>query len=230
MENNTLHVMSALVVRSPFDESILAEYEKTGNKADVEWAPTTVLMDNIKNGARADAIIATVSAVDSLIEQGIVDPSSRIELVDSKLGLAVKKGEAHPDISTVEALKETLLNARSVAYSVGGASGIYFQDLLKKMGIADEVNAKASPIPQGFTAEQIVAGNADVAIQQVSELLVVKGIEVIGTLPESVQSTTSFSAVTFKGSSRTEQARGFLNHLLSDGSVQAYKHKGLEMR
>ncbi|WP_438660009.1 molybdate ABC transporter substrate-binding protein [Pseudomonas sp.] len=225
-----VRLMSALVVRAPFDASILPAYEAKGGVVDIDWAPTTVLMDNIEKGARGDAIIVTVPAMDELVLRGIVDAASRVELVDSRIGVAVRAGAEHHDISTVEALVQTLLNARSVAYSLGGASGIYFQKLISQLGIADQINAKASTIPQGFTARQITEGNADVAIQQISELLVVEGVEVIGPLPEAVQSTTSFSAAAFVGCENADAVAELFDHLRSDASAIAYREKGLELR
>lgn len=226
----TVKVISALVVRSPFDADILPAWEKQGHAVEVKWNPTTVIMDNIHNGYRTDVAIVTVAAMDELIEAGIVDASTRVELVESRIGLAVKAGEPHPDISDKDALVKTLLNARSIAYSLGGASGIYFKTLIEKLGIADEVNSKASTIPEGFTAEKLISGEASLAVQQISELLVVPGIEVVGPLPEAVQKATSFSAAVFKDAQDPQQSQAFLSHLQSLDSASAYKAQGLDPR
>jgi len=229
MNNSTaIQIISALVVRSPFDAEILPAWQQQGHAVEVKWTPTTVIMDNIRDGYRSDIAIVTVGAMDELIAAGIVDGSSRIELVESRIGLAVKAGEPHPDIATTEALVATLLAARSVAYSIGGASGIYFNAMIEKLGIAEAVNARASTIPEGFTAEKLISGEASLAVQQVSELLVVPGIEVIGRLPEAVQKTTAFSAALFKTASQPELCRDFLRHLQSAEASRAYQAKGLD--
>lgn len=228
--STTVQVISALVVRSPFDADILPRWEAQGNGVEVKWNPTTVIMDNIRSGYRTDVAIVTVAAMDELVEAGIVDASTRIELVESRIGLAVKAGEPHPDISDTNALVNTLLTARSIAYSLGGASGIYFETLIEKLGIADEVNRKASTIPEGFTAEKLISGEASLAVQQISELLVVPGIEVVGPLPEAVQKATSFSAAVFKNSPTPELSQAFLTHLQSAPSAKAYQDQGLDPR
>lgn len=229
-QSTTVQVISALVVRSPFDAGILPAWEEQGNGVEVKWNPTTVIMDNIRSGYRTDVAIVTVAAMDELIEAGIVDGSTRIELVESRIGLAVKAGEPHPNIADTDALVETLRNARSVAYSLGGASGIYFKTLIEKLGIAEEVNSKASTIPEGFTAEKLTTGEASLAVQQISELLVVPGIEVIGPLPEAVQKATSFSAAVFKDAKNPQLSQAFLSHLQSAASASAYQAQGLDPR
>lgn len=229
MSNSTkVEAVCALVVRSPFDAQILPAWEKQGHSVDIKWNPTTVIMDNLRAGERSDVAVVTVSAMDELIAAGIVEAETRVELVESRIGLAVKAGEAHPDIRDKEAFIATLLNARSVAYSLGGASGIYFKTLIEKLGIADEINAKATTIPEGFTAEKLVTGEASLAIQQISELMVVPGIEIIGALPDAVQKATSFSAARFKEAKNPQLAQQFLQHLQSPEAAKAYKEQGLE--
>ncbi len=228
MSSQKIRVISALVVRSPFDAAILPAWSEQGFSANVGWTPTTVIMKNIEDGFRSDIAIVTVQAMDELIKQGIVDADSRVELVVSNIGLAVKAGAAHPDISDVAALIKTLVDARSVAYSIGGASGIYFKSLIEKLGIADAVNNKASTIPEGFTAEKLISGEADLAVQQISELLVVPNIEVVGPLPKDAQKSTSFSAAMFKGAAHPDLCAAFLAHIVSPLAKTAYLKKGLD--
>ena len=124
---------------------------------------------------------------------------SCVDLARSYIGLAVKADSRHPDISTEAALRATLISARSVAYSRLGASGIFFAQLVEKMGIATEINARATVVPIGFTAERLVTGEADVAIQQLSELKQVTGIEIVGPLPLHLQIPAVFSAGRLRG-------------------------------
>ena len=224
----TVQVICTIVVRAPFDADIVSAWEKHGNGVDIKWNTTTVIMDNIRSGLRTDVAIVTAAAMDELVKAGIVDGSTRVELVESRIGLAVKAGETHPNIADTDALMETLRNARSVAYSLGGASGIYFKTLIEKLGIAEDVNSRATTIPEGFTAEKLITGEASLAVQQISELLVVPGIEVIGTLPEAVQKATVFSAAVFKDAQDPDLGKAFIKHLQSAESASAYQAKGLD--
>ncbi len=224
----TVQVICTIVVRAPFDADIVSAWEKHGKGVEIKWNTTTVIMDNIRSGLRTDVAIVTAAAMDELVKAGIVDGSTRVELVESRIGLAVKAGETHPNIADTDALMETLRNARSVAYSLGGASGIYFKTLIEKLGIAEDVNSRATTIPEGFTAEKLITGEASLAVQQISELLVVPGIEVIGTLPEAVQKATVFSAAVFKDAQDPDLGKAFIKHLQSAESASAYQAKGLD--
>src|SRR5581483_10016144 len=143
-------------------------------------------------------------------------------------GVAVKEGEAHRDISTEAALRTTLLRARSVAYSRLGASGIFFAQLIARMGIEKEINARATISPMGFTAERIVSGEADVAIQQLSELKQVKGIEVVGPLPHHLQKPAVFSAGRMTDSRQVTASDRLLKFLSSAEVTPALIESGLE--
>jgi molybdate transport system substrate-binding protein len=233
MENNSagglVQLMSALAVRAPFDRAIVPAFEASGTRVEIAWNPTTVIMKRVTEGARADGLIVIADSMDELVAQGIVDPETRIEVVESRLGLAVPPGAPHPDISTLEAFRQALLDAKSVAYSNGGASGIYFKGLIAKLGIADAVNAKATVIPAGFTAEKLLTGEASLAVQQVSELMSVAGVEIVGSFPEAVQTVTSFSAALFRGAPNRAEALRFLATLRTDQAVAAYRECGLEL-
>jgi molybdate transport system substrate-binding protein len=225
----SLTLMSALAVRGAFENGILPAFQaETGIQVVPEWTPTTVIMSKIAAGERADVVVVIVDSMDRLVEQGKVDPASRVELAHSRLGLAVPPGAAHPDISTVEAFTKALLGARSVAYSKGGASGIYFQKLIETLGIADAINAKATAIPAGFTAEKLLTGEADMAVQQVSELMVVPTVEIIGKFPEEVQQVTSFSAAIMRGISNTAAAERLIASLTGDRAAIAYRASGVD--
>ena len=117
---------------------------------------------------------------------------------------------------------------RSICYSVGGASGIYFQQLITKLGIADVINAKASPIPSGFTAEKLLTGDADLAVQQVSELKVVPAAEIIGKFPEELQLVTSFSAAIMRSTTNPEAAARLIASLTGPQAAIAYRESGVD--
>ncbi|MBE7204676.1 MAG: substrate-binding domain-containing protein [Parafilimonas terrae] len=227
-EQTATRLKCALVVRGAFDAHVVPAFEAAGGRAAIHWAPTAVIMKEIEVGATADAVLVLSDAMDRLIAEGKVEAESRVDAVRSRYGIAVKAGAKHPDISTVEALKRTLVEARSVAYSRTGASGIYFAGLLPRLGLAEAVNARATIIPQGFTAEKLVSGEADIAVQQISELMVVPGIEVVGPLPDPVQEMTTFSAAIMRGATERAGAARFLAGLTTPQAAEAYRTSGLE--
>ncbi|MCJ8141400.1 substrate-binding domain-containing protein [Ancylobacter sp. A5.8] len=224
----TVSIMSALAVEVAFKRWIVPSFEQqTGIRASIVWDPTTVLMRRVESGERADIILAIDHAMDQLVQDDIVRRDTRIPVARAMVGLAVRKGAPRPDISTVEALKATLLAAPSVAYSLGGASGIYFQRLIEQLGIADEVKARGVTIPAGFTATKVASGEAEYAVQQISELMSVEGVDVVGPFPEAIQAFTDFSAAIFTDARNPEAAQAFLDSLGSDEAVGAYEKGGL---
>lgn len=224
-------VMSALAVEVAFRRWIVPAFEsETDYRLDISWDPTTVLVQRIDNGERADVIIAIDRSMDKLANDGIIRSETRISIAQTRLGLAVKAGSPHPDISTLDAFKQALIDAESIAYSKGGASGIYFADLVGQLGIAELVAAKAVTIPAGFTAEKVAMGEAQLAVQQISELMTVDGVDVIGPFPDEVQVTIELSAAIFAEAGNPQGAAEFLEMLASRQAGIAYHNGGLVSR
>ncbi len=224
-------LLCALAVRAPFDRSILPAFERTGCRVDVLWAPTTVIQERFARGELADAVLVTAEAVDGLIADGTLDGGTRVNVVRSQLGVAVPSGHARPDLSTADTFRQALLDARSVAFSRGGASGIYFAGLIERLRIAEAIRARATIIPAGFTAEKLLSGEADLAIQQISELselMVVDGIDIVGPFPAAVQSVMHFSAAVLARSAKREVANAFLSTLATSEAADAFRAFGLE--
>ncbi len=192
-------LMSTLALAGLLREAAPALESALGAAVTVELAPTRTLETRIRAGERADASVLTAEAVAALSAEGVLDGMTARPLAHSRVGMAVKAGASHPDISSVEALRRTLLAVPSLCYSRAGASGIFFAGLIERLGIAEAVNAKAIVIPQGFTAETLLTGEAAIAFQQISELMEVDGIEVVGPLPEGAQTVAVFSGATFTG-------------------------------
>lgn len=167
--------------------------------AAIRFDPTARLLAAIAEGARADIAILTDAGIEALTAQGVLAAGTRRDLAHSYVGLAVPRGAARPDISTVEALRATLLATPSLAYSRAGASGIFFAALIERLGIAAEVNAKATVIPHGFTAELAARGEVAMALQQVSELMAVAGVDIVGKLPAGANTCAIFSGAVFLG-------------------------------
>ena len=192
-------LMSTLALAGLLREAAPALDAALGAPLQVILAPTKALEARIRAGEHADAAVLTAEAIAALSAEGVLDGMTARPLAHSRVGLAVKAGAPHPDISSVAALRRLLLDVPSLCYSRAGASGIFFAGLIERLGIAAEVNAKAIVIPQGFTAEKLVSNEVAIAFQQVSELLEVPGIEVVGPLPEGAQTEAVFSGAAFAG-------------------------------
>jgi molybdate transport system substrate-binding protein len=224
----TVRVLSTLALMGAV-RSLAGRYQAaTSVRIDADFAPTLALLDRLRSGEGADVVILTREGLDGLAGAGTVVADSCVDLARSFVGIAVKAGAAHPDIATSAALRATLLGARAVAYSRLGASGIFFAGLIAEMGIASEINARAVIIPQGFTAERLTAGEADLAVQQISELKQVAGVEIVGPIPRELQVPAVFSAGRLAASSQTAQSDALLNYLASPEVAPVLRESGLE--
>jgi molybdate transport system substrate-binding protein len=225
---NVVRVLSTLALKGAVG-NLAAGYQAGGGaRIDADFAPTLALLDRLRDGEAADVVILTREALHDLAAKTTVVADSCVDLARSFVGIAVRAGADHPDIATPAALRATLLGARAVAYSRLGASGIFFAQLIERMGIASEINARAIIIPQGFTAERLVGGEADLAIQQLSELKLVAGIEVVGPIPREMQTAAVFCAGRLAASQRIVQSDALLQFLASPQAAPALRESGLE--
>lgn len=224
----SLAMMSGLAVRGALEAVVLPAFAKDpGVRVDVRWDPTTVVMQALAAGETADVVIVTDEAIARLEQEGRVDPRQKVKLAQAVLGVAVRAGAARPDISTTAAFRQALLDARSVAYSRAGASGITFEKLIERLQIAEPIRRKATVIPAGLTAERLVTGEADVAIQQISELMIVDGVDIVGPFPPELQSATGFTAAILRGTTKSGRAAELLRALISSDARKAYEATGL---
>jgi molybdate transport system substrate-binding protein len=224
---NVVRLLSTLALMGAV-RGLAGRYQAAGGAViDADFAPTLALLDRLHHGEAADVVILTREGLDELAAEGIVVPESRVDLARSFVGVAVKAGAEHPDIATESALRAALLGAR-VAYSRIGASGILFARLIEQMGIASVVNASARIIPSGFTAELLATGDADLAVQQISELKQVPGVEVIGPIPLQMQSPAVFSAGRLAASRKVVHADQLLKYLGSPEVAPVLRESGLE--
>jgi molybdate transport system substrate-binding protein len=224
---NVVRVLSTLALMGAV-RSLAGRYQAAaGVRIDADFAPTLGLLDRLRGGENADVVILAKQALDDLASQGAVVADSCVDLARSYVGIAVKAGADHPDIATEVALRAALLGAR-VAYSRIGASGIFFAALIERMGIAAEVSARARIIPSGLTAELLVSGEADLAVQQLSELKLVAGIEVVGPIPRHLQTPAVFSAGRLAASERAVQSGALLKYLASPEVAPVLRDSGLE--
>jgi molybdate transport system substrate-binding protein len=213
---------------------LVPEFEKaSGHKvissfgASMGNAPDAI-PTRLARGEAFDVIILAGPALDQFIKEGKVMPGSRVDLVRSSIGFAVKSGAPKPDISTVAKLKQTLLDAKSIAYSAS-ASGVYFStQLVQKLGIADQVLPKSKRILSERVGTVVARGDAELGLQQVSELVPIAGVDYIGALPDEVQQTTFFSAGIVTGAKEPEAARTLIKFFTSAAAAPIIAKTGLE--
>jgi molybdate transport system substrate-binding protein len=224
---DTVRALCGLAIIGAVEQTILPAYRASGHDADISWDPTTKLMERINAGERGDVVVAISWAIDELTERGLITQESRTPVARALLGLGVRAGEPKPDISTVDAFRQALLDAPSIVYSRAGASGIYFEKLIDRLGIGDEVRAKSLVIPAGLTGEPVARGEAELAVQQISELRSVPGIDVVGPVPPEVQTNTDFEAAIFTGATNPAGGQLFIAALVSPEARSAYEAAGL---
>jgi molybdate transport system substrate-binding protein len=182
----------------------------------------------LQRGEPADVVILASQALDDLIAQGTVSAGSRVDLARSNIGMAVRAGARKPDISTVEALKRTLLQAKSIAYS-SSASGVYLStELFPRLGIAGEIAGRTQRIESERVGTVVARGDAEIGFQQISELIPVPGIDYVGPLPPEVQRVTVFSAGVAAGAKAPDDARAFIGFLASPAAAPAITRSGME--
>lgn len=207
--------------------------QKSGDQLDTILGPSMgkapeAIPNRLARGEQADVVIMVGYALDDLIKQGKVSAASRVELADSRIGLVVKDGAPKPDIHDPEAFKATLLNAQSVAYS-DSASGVYVEkEMFAKMGIEAQMKPKAHMVQRTPVAEKVAAGEYQFGLQQVSELLPVKGATYVGKIPESLQSVTRFAAGIPVNAPHPKEAKALLDYLSSAGVQAQVRDTGLD--
>ena len=192
-----------------------------------EYHATQALLKSIADGAAADVVILTREGIDQLVGQGAVLPETRLELGRSGVGMAVRAGAPKPDISSFEALKRTLLNAESVGHSKQGASGLYFAGLLEKHGLANKLKKRVI-VEKGPVAAGIAKGEIQLGAQLLCELAPVAGIDIIGPLPNEVQTYYAFSAAVMKKSKNPVGAKAFLDFMRTQPVRAAMKKNLIE--
>lgn len=214
--------------------NLIPEFERTTKNsvksaygASTGGAPDSI-PSRLQRGEPADVVIMASNSLDELIKQGKVVPGSRVDLARSSIGMAVRAGAPKPDISSVDALKRTLLEAKSIAYSAS-ASGVYLaNELFPRLGIWDQIKDKSKRIESERVGTVVARGDAEIGFQQVSELLPIPGIDYVGPLPPEVQKITIFSAGIAAGSKEPEAAKALIKFLASPAAAPAITKSGME--
>ena len=222
-----IKVMASAAFKEAYLE-LVPEFERsTGHKVATSWVPSVQMMSRLKGGETVDLVIMSAASLDELIKYGMIAPGNRFDLAKSGVGAAVRAGAAKPDISSGDALKRAVLAAKSIVYSTG-PSGIYLAGLFQRMGIADQLKPKIKQV-QGEPAGAVVArGEAEIGFQQVSELLPVPGIDLIGPLPADVQQITVFSAGLHVTAKEPDAARALVRFLTAPAAAPVIRKKGME--
>jgi molybdate transport system substrate-binding protein len=212
--------------------ALLPEFEQqTGHKVTVDNDTVGALTKRIEAGEVFDLAVLTPGAIDSLSNKGKFAPGSRMNLARVGIGVVVKEGAPKPDIGSDEAFKKALLAAKSIAYidpAAGGSSGIYVAGLLDRLGIAAEMQGKSKLVPGGAVAEHIAKGEAELGIHQISEILPVKGVTLVGPLPGDIQNYTIYAAAIGARANAADAAQALLKALAGPAAAAVLKSKGME--
>ena len=228
-----IHVLSSGGFSAAYKQLAPKFEQATGNRLITTNGPSMgnthdAIPARLQRGEPVDVVIMVGYALDSLINEGKVVPGSRVDMARSKIGAAVRAGAPEPDISTVDALRRTLLAAKSIAYS-DSASGVYIQnEMFKHLGIADQVKGKARMIPAEPVGQVVARGGAEIGFQQISELKPVPGITILGPLAPEVQRVTVFSAGIATGAKAPQAARALIAYLASPAARDAILQSGME--
>ena len=200
----------------------------SGHTLNVSYDPAQIILRRLDNGESADVALLGAEAIDRLVAGGVLAAASRRVLARNGIGVGVRAGAPKPDITTLEAFVQALRAADSIAYTSEGASGIYFAGLIERLGIGETVRAKARTQPGGLVGELVLAGQAQIAVQQLPELLALPGIEVVGPLPDEVQKISTTAAGVFARSQAGAAASDLIAFLASPAAREVFRAKGFE--
>lgn len=226
-----IKVYSTIGVQAALEE-LAPKFEKaTGNKLTITWGTAALLVKRVQAGESADLYVLVKQSHDTLVKENKATAGPDALFASSGMAMVVKKGAPKPDISTPEAFKQTLLKAKSIAYSnpaSGGASGVYFAKLLERMGIADQMKDKAKfPPPSGNAANLVVSGEAELAIQQEPEVMAVAGVDMVGPLPGDLNNITVYAAGVGSGTKEADAAKALIKFLHTPEAAAVFKARGL---
>ncbi len=224
-----IKVLSTHAVYEVLGELAPAFERTSGHRLSFSYNPTAAIRREIDGGASFDVAIITRPVIDELAGQGVILRETCADLARCGLGVSVRNGAPRPEIGTVDAFRRTLLAAKSVVRSRDGASGSAFEVLLERLGIAEAMRGKIIFGPAGRIAELVARGEGELAIQQVPELVPVKGADFVGPFPAELQVYTVFAAGVAAASKHREAATAFVNALAAPSAATLYKAKGLEL-
>ena len=210
--------------------AVVPQFEKQGHKLIVDNDTVGALQKRIEGGETFDIVISAPRSLSELAAKGKVT-GAPVNLARVGIGVMVKDGAPKPDVSSVEAFQRALLAAKSVAYidpASGGSSGIYLDGLLDKLGIADQVRPKAKLKKGGLVAELITGGEAELGVHQISEIVVVKGVTLVGPLPAEIQNFTTYAGAVSATTKDAVAAKAFIDLMAGPAAAAILREKGME--
>jgi molybdate transport system substrate-binding protein len=222
----TIKILSGGAMRTLMVDAAPLFERATGTKAEIEFRLTSVLKQQIENGAMFDVALLPRPELDELAEAGKIVPGSVTDVTRSAVGLAVRAGATKPDIGTVAALKRALIAARTIAYS-DGPSGAYTAGLMERLGLAPDVKPKTR-LTSGPVAELVASGEAEIGMQQIVAILPVKGAELVGPLPAELQNVIVYAAGLAAGTRNAAAAQAFIAFMRSPDAQRLIGAKGME--
>jgi molybdate transport system substrate-binding protein len=211
-----LHVLSAGAVRSVVTDLAAAFEKETGHTVKLTFGTVGVIKGKLASADPADVAIMTDVALDEMTRQGVVRQGSWVEVGRTGIGVGVRDGAPRPDIGSTEAFKQALLSAKSLTYvdpAQGATSGIHFAGVLRQLGIADAVKSKTTLVPGGYPAELVAKGDVEMVVHQISEIVPVKGVTLVGPLPTQLQKVTVYSAGVTVATVAKPEAQAFVAFL-----------------
>ena len=228
-----IKVLSAGAMKSLVTELGEAFKQETGHTLSMTFDTAGAQSKRLAGGEPADVVVLTDTVIEQLAGQGLVVAGSRADIARVGIGVAVREGAPRPDIATPEALKQALLATKSLVYldPAGGAtSGIHFAGVLQRLGIADQVKSKTILIPTGYAAEVVARGEAEMCVHQISEILPVKGVTLVGPLPKELQKITIYSAAVAAKATAAEAGRAFVDFMTAGPIKEKFATAGLDFR
>ena len=229
-----IKVMSTLAMQ-PIMEDLGPKFERTtGHRLATTFTTLAVVVKRVQDGESADVVIIPRQGIDGFVKDGKAAAGSVAVVARSDIGVAVRQGALKPNISSAEALRSTLLTAKSIAYTDparGGTTGVHFAKVLERLGIASEIKPKTVfPKSAGGAAvgDLVANGEAEIGVQQIPELIPVSGIEIVGPLPGDLQNTLVFAAAIMADTQKAEAGRALINFLRTPESATVIKAKGME--
>ncbi len=217
--NSTLPVLNALI----------PAYEKnSGNTVSISADSAKAMVARIRGGETGDILVLGNGAVKELTEASYINGTTRRGFARAIVGVGVRSGTPHPDISSVDAFRKSLLAARAIAHTAHGASGMYIPTLIEKLGITAEMKPKTVTRPGGYIGTVVVAGEADIALQQIPELLAVPGLDCVGPVPDAVQKSFETSIALFRNSTQAAAAQAMADFFANPVNTPLFREKGLE--
>jgi molybdate transport system substrate-binding protein len=228
VQTTEIKVMATAAFREAYLELVPAFERASGHKVVTVWASNNDVVERVKAGELTDLVVMSADAVDKLIAAGKVARDGRTDIATSWVAAAVKKGAPKPDISSAAAFRQTMLVAKSIAYSFG-PSGVYLVGLFERMGIADAIKHKVKQIKGEPVGAVVARGEAEIGFQQMSELLPVPGIDILGGLPKEIEQITTFSTGLHANAGVADAARELVAFFRTPAAHAVIRRKGMEV-